>query len=379
MAGLCVSAKPVSLISPTLNNACAVSCPDGLGASTHNVGCVLNTNNSEKSVEPNVSQETGRAASAPGGGAAAALPCLNTNNCNGRKKGDNKRVTSAHAKCAYALTLNVLWLIERHGLERIGFLTLTFARHVVDYREAQKALHSLMTSVLKKRYPEYIIIMERMDSGRIHYHLLVVVAEDIRTGFDFAAVKRGDYRSASAYLRSEWAFLRRTAPKYGFGRTELLPIRKTAKGVAKYVGKYIGKHVGQRLPEDKGARLVRYSKGANRAGVRFSWLSPGAYMWRQKLGTFCRMLCLSSDNHKELLKDWFGKNWVYVLRPLIEAVKLPEFYEEAEARTSNRALWIVAVNERERRSHRKRRPRPVARIKPAWGSWIERTLKEELP
>jgi hypothetical protein len=381
MAGLCASAKPVSLITPTLNNAFAVSCPDGFGASTHNRGVRLKNSNSGQSDETNAPQDSRPLAGAPGaaGCPASAVPCLNTNNCNEEKKGDKKRLNSAHAKCAYAFTLNVLWLIERHGLERIGFLTLTFARHIVDYKQAQKALHSLMTSVLKKRYPEYIIIMERMDSGRIHYHLLVVVAEDIRTGFDFAAVKSGDYRSASAYLRSEWTFWRRTAPKYGFGRTELLPIRKTAKGVAKYIGKYIGKHIGQRLAQDKGARLVRYSKGANRAGVRFSWLSPGAYMWRLKLGTFCRMLGLSSDSHNEFLKEWFGKNWVYVLRPLIEAVKLSEFCEEVEARTSNRALWIVAVNERERRCHRKRRTRPAAPIKPAWGSWIERTLKEELP
>jgi hypothetical protein len=30
-----------------------------------------------------------------------------------------------------------------------------------------------------------------MKSGRIHYHLLVVLAQEIRTGFDFDAVKRG--------------------------------------------------------------------------------------------------------------------------------------------------------------------------------------------
>ncbi|MHB8522644.1 MAG: hypothetical protein ACYDH9_18050 [Limisphaerales bacterium] len=41
-----------------------------------------------------------------------------------------------------------------------------------------------MTGVLRHRYKEYIIVSERMDSGRIHYHLLVVMAEDIRSGFD---------------------------------------------------------------------------------------------------------------------------------------------------------------------------------------------------
>ena len=338
-------------------------------------------------------QGVGRAvdARAPARASAAALPCLNTINCNGGNKDTLNQLSAGHKKTAFALKINVLWLIERHGLERIGFLTLTFARHIVSYKEAQKALHSLMTGVLKARYPEYIIVMERMTSGRIHYHLLVVMAEDIRTGFDFRAVKGGDYRSASVYLRREWSFWRATAPKYGFGRTELLPIKKTAEGVAKYVGKYVAKHIGQRLPEDKGARLVRYSRGTNRAGTRFSWVSPGAMMWRAKLGAFCGMLNLNSDNYQVFLKEWFGRNWVYVLGPVIGSIKLPEFYEEEEASKSLRAAWVVAVNERERRRNW-RQPATRAATKRlmsrgdhaqaaepvrAWASWIERTIKED--
>jgi hypothetical protein len=133
----------------------------------------------------------------------------------------------------------------------------------------------------------------------------------------------------------------------------LLPIKKTAEGVANYVGKYVAKHIGQRLPEDKGARLVRYSRGTNRAGTRFSWVSPGARMWRAKLGAFCGMLNLNSDNYQEFLREWFGRNWVYVLGPLIGSIKLPEFYAEEEARTSLRAVWVVAVNEHERRLNRR--------------------------
>jgi len=330
-------------------------------------------------------------ARAPARASAAALPCLNTINCNGGNQDTLNQLSAGHKKTAFALKVNVLWLIERYGLERIGFLTLTFARHIVSYKQAQKALHSLMTGVLRARYPEYIIVMERMTSGRIHYHLLVVMAEDIRTGFDFAAVKRGDYRSASDYLRQEWKFWRATAPKYGFGRTELLPIKKTAEGVAKYVGKYVAKHIGQRLAEDKGARLVRYSRGTNRAGTRFSWVSPGAMMWRAKLGAFCGMLNLNSDNYKTFLKEWFGRNWVYVLGPVIGSIKLPEFYAEEEASKSLRAAWVVAVNERERRRNRWQPATRAAtkRLMPggdgpqaaepvrAWASWIERTIKED--
>jgi hypothetical protein len=177
-------------------------------------------------------------------------------------------------------------MVEKYGLDRIGFLTLTFALHILSYKQAQKYLHSLMTGVLKGRYVEYIIVMERMKSGRIHYHLLVVLAQDIRTGFDFDAVKRGDYRSANGILRSEWAFWRKTAPLYGFGRTELMPIKSSAEGIARYVGKYIAKHIGNRLPEDKGARLVRYAisiEGIRKRSVAASRAAVGhCHRWPKR-------------------------------------------------------------------------------------------------
>lgn len=331
------------------------------------------------------------AADARGARAAAALPCLNTINCN--EEGNKEALaglSAGHRKTAFALEQNVLLLVLRHRLERIGFLTLTFARQVVAFKVAQKTLHSLVTGVIKPRYAEFITVMERQNSRRIHYHLLVPVAEDIRTGFDFAAVERGDYRSAGDYLRREWRFWRVTAPKYGFGRTELMPIRKTAEGVAKYVGKYIGKHIGQRLPEDKGARLVRYSKGTNVFGTCFSWVSPGATQWRTKLGALCRRLNYTPENYQERLREDFGKNWVYRLRPLIEAVKLPDSHPVHECRESLNAAWLTALNERERHRSRSRKANvtasptlmpPVAAVPaPAvrgWASWIELSAKED--
>ncbi|MDE4694551.1 hypothetical protein, partial [Klebsiella pneumoniae] len=42
---------------------------------------------------------------------------------------------------------------------------------------------------LASRYRAYIRVMEPMKSGRIHYHLLVALDSDIRTGFDFFAVR----------------------------------------------------------------------------------------------------------------------------------------------------------------------------------------------
>src|SRR4051812_41959809 len=70
-----------------------------------------------------VANETGRAADARAARAAAALPCLNTINCNEGKDKSHNRLSAGHRKTAFALKVNVLWLIEKHGLENIGFLT----------------------------------------------------------------------------------------------------------------------------------------------------------------------------------------------------------------------------------------------------------------
>src|SRR5208282_1886566 len=123
----------------------------------------------------------------------------------------------------------------------------------------------------------------------------------------------------------------------------------------------------------KGARLVRYSKRTNRAGTQFAWVSPGAMMWRAKLGTFCRMLGLNSDNYQQFLKEWFGRNWVYHLRPLIASIKLAEFYPLEESRESVKAVWLTAIKERERccgRRHRQAKVLlPVESVR-TWATWI---------
>ena len=371
-----------------------------------------------------ITRQVRLAPSAPQARRGQPLPCLNTNNCNEGSDSELHRLTAAHRRTAYALEQNCLLLIRRHGLNRMGFLTLTFARHVVSYKDAQKALHSFMTGVLRKRYQEYITVMERMESGRIHYHLLVTLQQDIRTGFDFEAVKKKDYRSASDYLRAEWNVLRKAAEKYDFGRTELLPIKKSAEGVARYVGKYIAKHIGQRKAEDKGARLVRYSKGSNRVSTNFTWVSPGADLWRHKLGSLCRLLGLQAASYSDTLKTWYGSNWIQTLTPLIESIRLhayPSFwamqkdYPQAippleemwfvpacnpftgpwmnrhpdEANQTLLAAWMAALNEKERRVKRtkKRRQHPLAdecELAPSMPpypakpfSWIEFSSKED--
>ena len=255
-------------------------------------------------------------------GAAPALPCQNSDNSNG-----GVTLTSSQRKVAYALKENVRLMAEKYGVEQIGFLTLTFSDKVQNIREAQRRFNSLSTGVLRGRYPEYLGVVERQKSGRVHFHLLVVVGSDIRTGLDFDAVRRGDYRTAAPALRKEWAFWRKTAPAYSFGRTEMLPIRSSGGAIAAYLGKYITKHIGARLEIDKGAKLVRYAKGSARVSSRLSWNSPGGYVWRHKCALLATLTKVGAEmtGAKAKWKTWFGPRWVYKLRPIFALLKLPVY------------------------------------------------------
>ena len=155
--------------------------------------------------------------------------------------------------------MNVHQFIETFGLNHVGFLTLTFADDVQEVKEAQRRFHSLRTNFLKKHFEHYICVYERMKSGRIHFHLIVNTREDIRRGLNFKQIQARNYTSANKALRQLWQILRENMDKYGFGRSELLPVKTNSKGLARYVAKYISKHINSRLPEDKGYRLIHCS------------------------------------------------------------------------------------------------------------------------
>jgi hypothetical protein len=230
-------------------------------------------------------------------------------------------LSTHHKKAAAALSWNVTALVEKYGVERIGFLTLTFAQHILDPKEAQRRYNSLNVHVLSKRYAQVIRVIERQKSGRIHYHLLVVLPDDIRSGADFDAFAIRDYKSANNHLRREWAYWRHTAGKYGFGRTELMPIRSNAEAMGAYVGKYISKHIGNRDERDKGVRLVAYSKGCRMASTRYTSTGFGATEWRRKVYAFVHMTRISHPGEPVTglasLRRIYGPKWSYQWRDFI--------------------------------------------------------------
>lgn len=241
---------------------------------------------------------------------------------------DEAKFTTGRKRSAHILATSVHELAQKVGIENLGFLTLTFAHHIVDPKLAQKRLNSLLSHVIKPRYGDYVGVMERQKSSRIHYHMLVVVGKDIRTGFNFDAVDKQDYSSANSNIRTEWYFWRMTAKKYGFGRTELMPVKSSAIAIARYIGKYISKSLegtnSAHLQDlDKGVRLVRYSKGARAGTTRFTWVSNGAESWRRSVSIFADLVADHfgvCDPDISDLKILLGPRWAYNYRGYILAI-----------------------------------------------------------
>jgi hypothetical protein len=260
------------------------------------------------------------------------LPCLNSNNSTETSPEDEKQpciLSTQNRKSLFAHQGNIKAFIDKHGKKRVGFLTLTFKDNVQSHCEASRRLNSLITHQIKLRYKSYIGCAERQKHGRIHYHLLVNVGKDIRTGLDFKALKRKDYRSACSALRDEWIFWTGTktkkgvAEKYRFGRTELLPIRTNSEAASKYLSKYLQKAIETREKRDKGVRLIRCSNDARIYKTRFTFFSPGSTLWRGKVARLADNLTRSIRSvfpDFERITDasgiskQLGPRWAYIWR-----------------------------------------------------------------
>ena len=233
-------------------------------------------------------------------------------------------LTGSQSKTAYALRINAEQMIKDNGIETIGFLTLTVGdpgkerfKQIHDSEEASRRINNLNRRFLPDLFERAIVVTERHKSGAIHFHVLGVVKghPDIRTGVDFKAIAAGDYRTAPLKLRAIWETLRDKLPGYGFGRAELLPVRKTGEAVSRYVAKYIEKNVCNRLAEDKHKKLVRYvgwEKGQLKAND-FGWGTKRAIAWRCKVRAIAGLINIYSP---EQAAEAFGPRWAWLLTRL---------------------------------------------------------------
>jgi hypothetical protein len=151
-------------------------------------------------------------------------------------------------------------------------------------------------------------VVEPQRNGNIHLHAVVVMPRDIRTGVDFEAFERRDYRSASQYLRDWWALLREKAPLYGFGRCELIPVKKAA-AVGWYVGKYLGKAGGDEAQDFRGRR-VAYSRGWLRStSMRRGWAAGAGAEFRH----LCQEMDSATGGGLGLWVEQVGPKWAHRL------------------------------------------------------------------
>lgn len=250
-------------------------------------------------------------------GWSVSLLYLSSNNTDETESKSLNLLTPYHKKQAYILNENCKRFIDIHGLSNVGFLTLTFPDNVTDPAEARRRFWNMRKCLLSKFFGDWILVKERQNRGAWHYHILVDCHCDIRTGIDFNEIENGKYGSASERLRALWSLLRNRLPRYGFGRSELLPIKSSSEAVARYVGKYISKHIGARKDQDKGVRLVSYSSNQVKSSVKLAWNTEGGKEWRRKLKTFAtKTKCYDL----KALKLTFGRSWAYHLAGYIEMV-----------------------------------------------------------
>jgi hypothetical protein len=215
---------------------------------------------------------------------------------------------------------NVAGFMKSAPIEQFLFCTFTFADDVKDSDESARRWKNF-TSVMADRYGNrWIKVHERHRDDKIHYHVIVDTGADVRRGFDFAAYSeakaafnRGDkgngYKhtriygaAASPAWRKEKEFLKLTAKRYGFGRVEAVPIRKSGGASARYLSEYMSK--AHRSAIDKGVRLWAMGSGVLRtASSKFSWVGNH---FRQKCQAF-KVLFGQSPESK------WGKHWAFSL------------------------------------------------------------------
>jgi hypothetical protein len=298
-------------------------------------------------------------AGAPGGAGcpATGFPCLLLTTAPGSEKIIAKTAEkplgsrTAIARKADTLQRNLQALIQRVGIERIGFQTLTFGARIRSRKVAEKRFHTYEKNVLSPMGCEYIAVPERQSDGTIHYHLAVAFPFDIRSGFDFAIcsaanlVKKNGYlgrgkwapgakseyhrleqiyfASANSNLRGVWRKVRaynarvsahpglKTSP--AFGRCETLPVLSNAAAISFYIGTYITSQTERRAAEDKGMRSVRYSLKIRLHHQSFHFAAGGNAKWRAG----CKALGALLGIQYEDCRSKFGRRWPHHMAPWI--------------------------------------------------------------
>jgi len=125
---------------------------------------------------------------------AAPLPFLVYNNNNSLENSlksiaeaqeitDKYRVSNVR-KTKFKICENVTELISKAGIEKCLFVTMTFPDKP-DLKTASKRFDSANKNALTHEILKGFRVMEPHADKAPHYHLILVVKNDVRSGFDF--------------------------------------------------------------------------------------------------------------------------------------------------------------------------------------------------
>ena len=247
--------------------------------------------------------------------AAPALPSLLRDNCIGKQ----------NRKSRFVAQENIRLYIERKGINNVGVLTLTTPDSCLSVFQFQKKWHSFRTNLLKKRFPTGMWTRERQPrSGNWHAHCVVDLGRDIKTAFPFGEVQRRIYRNVDPDLRTLWKELREKSAGHGFGRIELLPIKRSGPGAARYLTKYLGAALGSEksFGEEK-CRLFGIWGRVRFVHSRFSWVN--SRMFRKRKAWLAAHAGVTDEQG---FKNLYGPRWWFLIGEALLNVILPvEYYQ----------------------------------------------------
>ena len=281
----------------------------------------------------------------PTGGGDRNDPLLYHSENNSDKQYSEKslKLTNEQAKTFFCLEKNTKHFIKIYGAEHVGILTLTFKENLQDSKESQRRWNNLNRMINReKKFQVLVKVIEPQKRGAIHYHMLVKTHERIRGNIDWEIYEQmGNEKTvpgkrklgkelgktATPHLRELWSWLRQKGKATGFGRIELMPLKKPHH-IKNYIGKYLEKDMQKGTSNEKGMNMITYGKKAPKvANTKVSWLNGKGGMWRRKLKMFCDARGIKDEDE---LVDLYGKAWSYHLYPYIMNDRILGDYQKQE-------------------------------------------------
>lgn len=223
---------------------------------------------------------------------------------------------------------NIRLYVQHFGENNVGILTVTTPSECLSAVAYQKMWHSWRTHVLKELFPTGMWIRERQPrTGNWHSHSVIDLGWDIKTGFPFGEVAARNYKNVDPRLKDIWKTLRESAVKYGFGRTELLPIKANGPSCARYLVKYLTKVRGSdKLQGEEKCRLFGIWGGVRFISTPFSYTRSRILRKRKAwLAAMLGIECYAG------FKVVFGSHWWHHLGAALSDVVMPiEYYQVPE-------------------------------------------------